>query len=55
MIATDELMRNKVFGISVKNVISGVASIVIDPIRFYGRRNKPKLIERANWKSGDTL
>jgi hypothetical protein len=55
LIATDELMRSKVFGISIKNVFTGVASIVIDPIRFYGRRNKPKLIERANWKSGDTL
>jgi hypothetical protein len=51
----DELMRKRVFRISTKNIITGVISIWLDPFRFYGRRKKLNLVDRANQKFGITL
>lgn len=53
--ANDELMRRRIFKISTKNILTGVISILLDQFRFYGRRKKLNLVDRANQKFGITL
>jgi hypothetical protein len=53
--ANDELMRRRIFRITTKNILTGVISIWLDPVRFYGRRKKLNLVDRANRMFGITL
>lgn len=43
----DAIMRSRIFGITKMNIVSGIISLVIDPLRFKHRRDIPSLLERA--------
>lgn len=51
--ANDVLMRDQIFGISARNIITSAVAYLFDPIRFRNRRNYASL--RARVESGKEL